>query len=255
MTWRGAADVAPLLVALALARGGATRLRLQLVSLRSSAADATDAAAADAAEKKKEKNKRKKKKQKAGKKDNGKAEVDEDTSDGTDEESAPGAEDEPAPPPKKKRRFTDQHVQPTGQAKSIMRAVCNSVAVHNAVSEVKADDDDCGSTTGGTTGAVAAVAYVRSTAQRAADKASQDAWACWGLQQGKSKKNAAADARKQKRSKVVVNLDEEEAPGAGAIARDRAARTHTIGRKASHACHDKSGGNKDLTRVRAHARA
>ena len=45
MTWRGAADVAPLLVALALARGGATRLRLQLVSLRSSAADATDAAA------------------------------------------------------------------------------------------------------------------------------------------------------------------------------------------------------------------
>ena len=42
VTWRGAADVAPLLVALALARGGAARLRLQLVSLRSGAADAAD---------------------------------------------------------------------------------------------------------------------------------------------------------------------------------------------------------------------
>ena len=47
MTWRGAADAAPLLVALALARGGATRLRLQLVSLRSSTA-AADAATATA---------------------------------------------------------------------------------------------------------------------------------------------------------------------------------------------------------------
>ena len=169
-----------------------------------------------------------------------------------EEQKQESVEQPEQPKKKKRRRFNDIHVPAVPEAHAVMRAVTTSMAAQAAANEVMADQDTSAPTQGGTAApAVAGTVQGLSAMQRQKDKVSADAWKSFGLlQAGKAPTAAAKKAAAKRKNAGPVNLDEEEGTGAGDIARTRAVRSHSTGKKLSrHACDDKTAGNKDLTKV------